>query len=90
MTGVKKLVLDVLKPNDVSLIDMTAELGKLKNVQGVDTIVKDVDRRVEKVKIIIEGEQLDYSIIKKKIESDGASVQSIDRVCYGKHILEDI
>ncbi|NUN11563.1 DUF211 domain-containing protein [Candidatus Micrarchaeota archaeon] len=88
MTGIRRLVLDVLKPGDLSLVDMAADLGKLKNVQGVDIVVKDVDRRVEKVRITVEGDDLDYSTIKKRIEDDGASIQSVDRVSSGKEIID--
>lgn len=88
MTGIRRLVLDVLKPGDLSLVDMASDLGKLKNVQGVDIVVKDVDRRVEKVRITVEGDDLDYQIIKKQIEDEGANIQSIDRVSSGKEIID--
>ena len=83
MPGIKRLHLDVLKPSEPSIIELTKKLAALKGVDAVDIVVKEVDRRVEKVRIIAEGDNLDFDKIRVVIEGIGASVHSIDRVSSG-------
>lgn len=80
MTKIKKLVLDVLKPHEPSIILLAGKINEIKGVDFVDIIIASVDRRVETAKITIEGTNLNYDKILKEIQDNGATVKSIDQV----------
>ena len=80
MTKIKKLVLDVLKPHEPSIILLAGKINEIKGVDFVDITIASVDRRVETAKITIEGATLNYDKILKEIQDNGATVKSIDHV----------
>jgi len=80
MTKIKKLVLDVLKPHEPSIILLAGKINDIKGVDLVDITIASVDRRVETAKITIEGTTLNYDKILKEIQDNGATVKSIDQV----------
>ena len=84
MTKIKKLVLDVLKPHEPSIILLAGKINEIKGVDFVDITIASVDRRVETAKITIEGSGFSYDKILKIINDYGATVKSIDRVATGK------
>ncbi len=88
MTGVRRLELDVLKPNEPSVVSISEKLSALKGVDAVDILVREVDRKVETVRIIIEGDNLDLDNIKNVLEKAGAAIHSVDRVSSGRNVLE--
>lgn len=87
MSGIKRLVLDVLKPINMPSAVLTLDLSKVKGVEGVDLHVQQVEQRVESAKITIEGDNIDFDEIKAIIEKLGATVQSVDRITCGKRIV---
>ena len=88
MAGIRKVVLDVLIPLQISSIDLAKKLSKIKGVDGVDINIHEVERKVEIAKLTIIGDELDFELLKKSIEDTGASIQSIDRVLCGKNVVE--
>ena len=84
MPNLRRIVLDVLKPNEPSIIEMASLLEELPGVHGVDITVKEVDRRVEKIKITLIGEKLDYHKVKNVVEKSGGSIHSVDRASAGR------
>ncbi len=87
MGHVKLIVLDVLKPHEPSILDLTRKLGTIKGVEAVDATIMSVDRKVETAKITIEGADFSYETILKIINDYGATVKSIDRVSTGKKLI---
>lgn len=83
MTKIKKIVLDVLKPHEPSIILLAEKLNDVKGVNFVDIIIASVDRKVETAKISIEGTNLNYDKLLKVIQDNGATVKSIDQVSTG-------
>lgn len=90
MSGIRRLVLDVLKPHDPSSTYFALRLSELKNVEGVNITLQEVDQETESVKITLVGMNLDYEEIKETIESLGGVVHSIDEVVAGKKIVETV
>ncbi|MBS3068418.1 DUF211 domain-containing protein [Candidatus Micrarchaeota archaeon] len=88
MAGIRKVVLDVLIPLQISSIDLAKKLSKMKGVDGVDINIHEVERKVEIAKLTIIGDELDFDLLKKSIEDTGASIQSVDRVLAGKNVVE--
>jgi len=87
MAGLKRVVLDVLKPAEPSIVDMAKRLGELDGVEGVEISVREIDRRVETVKITIEGDNLNFDKINTALDRYGATIHSIDKVAGGKKLI---
>ena len=90
MGNLRRLVLDVLKPLDPSIVELVQLLAEQKGVDGVNISIYEIDRRVENAKITIEGHDLMYEDIVGVIEDNGGSVHSIDEVAAGKVLIEDV
>ncbi|MBU0532632.1 DUF211 domain-containing protein [Candidatus Micrarchaeota archaeon] len=87
MPGIKRIVLDVLKPINMPTAMLSLKLSKVRGVEGVDVLIQDVEQKVESAKVTIEGENMDFENVKTAIEKLGASVQSVDRITSGKRIV---
>ena len=87
MTAIRRIVLDVLIPNNIPIDDLTVKLASVHGVEGVDTLIQEVERKVETAKITIEGERIDFVEVRKILHDLGASLQSTDRVTAGKRIV---
>lgn len=90
MNSLRRLVLDVLKPMDPSIVDLSQMLAALEGVEGVNISIYEIDRRVENAKVTIEGADIPYEIVVEMIEQNGASVHSIDEVAAGKILIDDV
>ena len=87
MAGLKKLVLDVLKPAEPSIVDMAKRLSEMDGIEGVEISVREIDRRVETVKITIEGDNLNFDKINSALDRYGATIHGIDKVAGGKKLI---
>ncbi|MBN2454363.1 DUF211 domain-containing protein [Candidatus Woesearchaeota archaeon] len=83
MAKLRRIVLDVLKPHEPSVIDLSQSISAAKGVDCVDITIVSVDRKVENARITIEGQSLNYDRIKKIINDNGGTVKSIDRASSG-------
>ena len=90
MGNLRRLVLDVLKPLDPSIVELAQFLADLEGVDGVNISIYEIDRRVENAKITVEGHDLDYREVTEMIEENGGSIHSIDEVAAGKVLIEDV
>ncbi|MEX2706321.1 MAG: DUF211 domain-containing protein [Candidatus Freyarchaeota archaeon] len=88
--GIKRLVLDVLKPHQPVLPEFAESLGRVGGVVGVNITLIEVDAETESVKITVEGNKLNYSEIKEKIENLGAVIHSVDQVVAGTTLVEEV
>ena len=79
-----RLVLDVLKPHEPSIIELANLLSKVKGVEKVHLLIVEVDAETETTKITIEGHGFRYNDVKRTIERYGAAIRSIDEVMVGK------
>ena len=89
MGKVRRLVLDVLKPLEPTIIQLAQLLSGLSGVEAVNISIYEIDRRVENAKITIEGGDLSYENVDQVIQENGGTVHSIDEVVAGKMIIED-
>jgi hypothetical protein len=90
MGNLRRLVLDVLKPLDPSIVSLVQLLADLEGVDGVNIAIYEIDRRVENAKITVEGQDLPYDPIVRIIEENGGSVHSIDEVAAGRVLIDDV
>jgi hypothetical protein len=89
MAKILRLVLDVLKPHNPSIIQLAGELSELSGVKAVNISIYEMDQRVENAKITVEGDDIDYETVLKVIGEVGGTVHSIDEVVAGRMIIED-
>jgi len=89
MGKVRRLVLDVLKPLEPTIIELAQQLSVLSGVEAVNISIYEIDRRVENAKITIEGANILYESVDQTIQENGGTVHSIDEVVAGKMIIED-
>lgn len=90
MGNLRRLVLDVLKPLEPSIVHLVQLLANLEGVDGVNISIYEIDRRVENAKITIEGHDLNHENIISLIEENGGAIHSIDEVAAGKVLIEDV
>lgn len=90
MSNIRKIVLDVLKPHKPDIIEYSEKLSEIKRVSGVSIFLNEVDQETENIKVIIEGFNLDYRLIRKSIEEMAGSVHSVDAIYAGEEIIEQV
>ncbi|HDD24318.1 MAG TPA: hypothetical protein ENF52_02650 [Chloroflexi bacterium] len=90
MGNLRRLVMDVLKPMDPSIVELVQVLAELEGVDGVNISIYEIDRRVENAKITIEGRDLDYDTVANVIAENGGAIHSIDEVAAGRVLIEDV
>ncbi len=89
MAGLRRLVLDVLKPlRDPSLTELALRLSSVRGVEGVNITVNEVDVETLSLTIVVEGDDIDFEGVKKVLEEMGAAIHSIDQVVAGERIVE--
>jgi hypothetical protein len=87
---IRRLVLDVLKPHNPSVVELSLALSHLEGVEGVNIIIYEIDQQVENVKVIIAGTNIDFNVIKSKLEELGSTIHSVDEVAAGRRIIEEV
>ncbi|MDD1721369.1 MAG: DUF211 domain-containing protein [Euryarchaeota archaeon] len=89
MSQIKRLVLDVLKPHEPTMVEVASAIGDIKDVDGVNMSLYEVDQQTENVKITVEGSDINYDVVLRTIENLGAVVHSVDEIIAGKKIVEE-
>ena len=86
---IRRLVLDTLKPLELSIVDLARQLSELEGIGAVNISIVEIDHKVENAKITIEGEDINNKIVYKFLEDQGTSIHSIDEVVAGRTIIDD-
>ena len=87
--GLRRLVLDVLKPlKEPSIVDVAKELSRVEGVDAVNITVNEVDVETLSLTVVVEGDDIDFDKVKAILEEVGAAIHSIDQVVAGKRIIE--
>ncbi|HEC33585.1 MAG TPA: hypothetical protein ENI37_02590 [Chloroflexi bacterium] len=90
MGNLRRLVLDVLKPMEPSIVELVQLLADLEGVDGVNISIYEIDRRVENAKVTVEGHDLSYDAVADVIEGNGGAIHSVDEVAAGRVLIEDV
>ncbi|MCK5344235.1 MAG: DUF211 domain-containing protein [Candidatus Heimdallarchaeota archaeon] len=88
--GVRRLVLDVLKLHNPSLVSFATALEQIDGVNAVNCTLVEIDAKTENLKVVLEGSNMNYELISKAINDLHGSIHSIDQVISGKHLVEAI
>jgi len=89
MAHIRRLVLDVLKPHEPSILELARQLSDLEGVEAVNISIYEMDRKVENAKITIQGPDLNYEKLLRVINDGGGTIHSLDEVVAGKIIIDD-
>jgi hypothetical protein len=87
---IRRLVLDVLKPHNPGIVELSKQLSELDGVEGVNIVTYEIDQKVENVKIILGGNNINFESVKNRLESLGAVIHSVDEVAAGIRIVEEV
>lgn len=90
MSDIRRLVLDVLKPHNPSIIELSRRLSVIQGVIGVNCTLDEVDQETESVKITIEGSNINYGEVEATIQESGAAIHSIDSVSTGEKLVGQV
>lgn len=77
--------IDVLKPHQPSVIELSKILANEKSVSCVNASIYAIDEKTESVRVVLEGMDIDFDRVSRVIEELGAVVHSIDKVVVGKN-----
>uniref|UniRef100_A0A7C4NR71 DUF211 domain-containing protein n=1 Tax=Staphylothermus marinus TaxID=2280 RepID=A0A7C4NR71_STAMA len=84
---IKRLVLDILLPNKISIIDLAKKLSQTDGIEAVNVTVKEIDAETQTLIVVVEGNNIDFDRINSIIEDLGGVIHSIDQVVAGKKLL---
>jgi len=88
--GIKRLVLDVLKPHNPSLPYLANQIAKISGVKGVNVSLVEMDKDTQSIKITVEGEELIFEVLKEKLEEWNCAIHSVDQVVAGEIVIEEV
>lgn len=86
----RQMVIDVLKPHDPSILEVTRLLVKINGISGINTVLYDVDKDVERVKLTVEGEDVPAEKVLDSIEEMGCTVHGVDGVAMGNRVVREV
>jgi hypothetical protein len=89
LSTIRRLVLDVLKPHEPTIVDLAGILSELDGVDNVNISIYEIDRQVENAKITLEGDAIHFETVVETIKANGGAVHSIDEVAAGQKIIDD-
>jgi hypothetical protein len=81
---IREILLDALKPRELSLIELSKALGSVEGVDDVSVIVSEVDSKTETIKVTIKGQNIEYNIISEVLETYAVSLRGVDEVHVSK------
>jgi len=87
--NIRRVVLDTLKPMEPTIVEMAKRLSVSDGVASVNISIAEIDLKVENAKITLEGDNINYEVVRDVIEDMGGSIHSIDEVVAGKDIIDD-
>jgi uncharacterized protein len=90
VSNIKRIILDVLKPHNPSILEIADRIGNLKGISGVNISLEEMDAKTHSVKVTIEGTDINYALVQEAISNCGAEIHSIDGVSAGMRIVEEV
>ena len=82
--------MDILKPHEPSIIELATTISGLSGISGCNFAVFEIDKKVENVKLTVEGSNINYSDIREVIEKSGGTIHSIDEVAAGTKVVREV
>jgi len=86
---VKRLILDALKPlRNPGIEELALALESIPGVEAVNITVKEFDVDSVTLIIAIEGENIDVSKVRKKLDEYGVAIHGVDQIIAGRRVIE--
>lgn len=89
MSSIRRLVIDLLKPNEIENVEFARTIAELDGVDGANVSLLESDKDVQNLKITIEGENIDNDVVTSTVENLGGTVHSVDEVVCGDRMVEE-
>ncbi|MFB6174377.1 MAG: DUF211 domain-containing protein [Candidatus Nanohalobium sp.] len=89
MSRIRRLVLDVLKPHQPSMVKFAERIQQASGVEGVNAKVYEIDEEVRNLKITVEGDGISEEEVRDTVDDLGGSVHSIDEIVTGEKMVEE-
>jgi len=80
MISVKRVVLDVLKPHHPNALEFSQTIAEVGPDYRVRLTVLEVDENTETLRVVVEGDAIDFEAIQTAISNLSGSLHSIDEV----------
>lgn len=80
MSQIQRIVLDVLKPHQPTVIEFAMALAEVGSDYKVHLMVIELDENTATLQIEITAQSIDFDAIQEKIVGMGGSLHSIDEV----------
>lgn len=80
MVKIKRIVIDSLKPHETEKLDLSRALCSIKGVEEVKLSVTEVDEMTETIRIIINGDDVDFEGVHTVFNDFGTAIRSIDEI----------
>lgn len=77
---IRRIVVDALKPREVSIVELSKVLCDVGGAEQVDIIVAEVDAKTETIKVTLKGEDINYEEMVRVVDQFGAVIRSIDEI----------
>jgi len=78
--AIRQVLLDALKPRELSLVELAKAVGSSEGVEEVDIVVSEVDSKTETLKITVKGQRINYDALAKVMDRQGVSIRGIDDI----------
>jgi hypothetical protein len=89
MAPIRRLVLDVLKPHEPSVLEFSRRVGDVESVEAVNASLIELDNEVQNLKLTFEGTDVEFDSVRDAIEGQGGTVHSVDQVACGDYVAEE-
>lgn len=89
MANIRRLVLDILKPHEPNIVEITEKVSNVETVDAVNTTLYEVDEKVENIKMTVKGDGIDFDSVKATVEEFGGTIHSVDETVCGSEMLEE-
>lgn len=83
MNTIRRLVLDILKPLDLSLPYFTQHITEAETIDAATTSLIELDNEIQNTKLTVDGSDLDNDQIDAALSDSGGTVYTIDQVACG-------
>ncbi|MEM0245043.1 MAG: DUF211 domain-containing protein [Zestosphaera sp.] len=85
--GLKKIVLDVLKPiREPTLVTLAKNLSRVSGVKEVSIVVSEMDVETVTSVITINGNNIDYDEVENTLRELGVALHSVDEVVFESEV----
>jgi hypothetical protein len=88
MSPLRRVVLDVLKPHEPSLVEYARRASALDGVEGATATLVETDREVQTLVLVVEGPDVPFDRLETVVTDLGGAVHSVDLAACGDRVVD--